>query len=41
MKKIIPALFIAIFFLVGIPLILGIFLGGDGERSEEEILQIG
>ena len=37
MKKIIPALFIAIFFLVGIPLILGIFLGGDGERSEEEI----
>ena len=37
MKKIIPALFIAIFFLVGIPLILGIFFGGDGERSEEEI----
>ena len=36
MRKIIPAVLLAFFFMVGIPLIFGLFFGGKEEEQEQE-----
>lgn len=37
MRKVIPAVLLALFFIVGIPLVLGLFAGQEESKPEEDV----